>query len=121
MPEHRVVVGSAFCPQDVAALQYCAPRLAVDCLTQALPGPPHTALILDVACGTGLVAAEVSPPRPPTLPSAPTCSKFLLPQPQIPTLLLRLTVSRHWDHIHGGAHCPPRGVGTHLGGGRWEL
>lgn len=45
--------------QDVATLQYRAPRLAVDCLTQALPGPPHTALILDVACGTGLVAAEL--------------------------------------------------------------
>uniref|UniRef100_A0A7N5P3Q2 Methyltransferase like 27 n=2 Tax=Ailuropoda melanoleuca TaxID=9646 RepID=A0A7N5P3Q2_AILME len=45
--------------QDVAALQYRAPRLAVDCLTQALPGPPHAALILDVACGTGLVAAEL--------------------------------------------------------------
>ncbi|KAG8509839.1 Methyltransferase-like protein 27 [Galemys pyrenaicus] len=45
--------------QDVATLQYRAPRLAVDCLTQALPGLPHTALILDVACGTGLVAAEL--------------------------------------------------------------
>uniref|UniRef100_A0A9L0ISG2 Methyltransferase like 27 n=1 Tax=Equus asinus TaxID=9793 RepID=A0A9L0ISG2_EQUAS len=45
--------------QDVAALQYRAPRLAVDCLMQALPGPPHAALILDVACGTGLVAAEL--------------------------------------------------------------
>lgn len=45
--------------QDVATLQYRAPRLAVDCLTQALPGPPHTMLILDVACGTGLVAAEL--------------------------------------------------------------
>ncbi|KAB1263551.1 Methyltransferase-like protein 27 [Camelus dromedarius] len=45
--------------QDVATLQYRAPHLAVDCLTQALPGPPHTALILDVACGTGLVAAEL--------------------------------------------------------------
>lgn len=31
----------------------------MDCLTQALPGPPHAALILDVACGTGLVAAEL--------------------------------------------------------------
>eukprot|EP00069_Balaena_mysticetus_P016583 bmy_00377T0 len=56
---HGVAVGAALCPQDVAALQYRAPRLAVDCLTQALPGPPHAALILDVACGTGLVAAEL--------------------------------------------------------------
>lgn len=45
--------------QDVAILQYSAPRLAVDCLTQALSGPPHATLILDVACGTGLVAAEL--------------------------------------------------------------
>ncbi|XP_055148831.1 methyltransferase-like protein 27 isoform X2 [Symphalangus syndactylus] len=45
--------------QDVAALQYRAPHLTVDCLTQALPGLPHSALILDVACGTGLVAAEL--------------------------------------------------------------
>uniref|UniRef100_A0A8D0ZHJ7 Methyltransferase domain-containing protein n=1 Tax=Sus scrofa TaxID=9823 RepID=A0A8D0ZHJ7_PIG len=45
--------------QDVAMLQYRAPRLAVDCLTRALPGPPHDALILDVACGTGLVAVEL--------------------------------------------------------------
>ncbi|XP_054213334.1 methyltransferase-like protein 27 isoform X1 [Homo sapiens] len=48
--------------QDVATLLYRAPRLAVDCLTQALPGPPHSALILDVACGTGLVAAELRAP-----------------------------------------------------------
>lgn len=58
----RVAAGSALCPQDVAALQYRAPRLAVDCLTQALPGLPLDALILDVACGTGLVAAEVRSP-----------------------------------------------------------
>ncbi|KAM8952090.1 methyltransferase-like protein 27 isoform 5-T6 [Lycaon pictus] len=45
--------------QDVATLQYHAPCLAVDCLAQALPVPPHAALILDVACGTGLVAAEL--------------------------------------------------------------
>nr|XP_025875337.1 methyltransferase-like protein 27 isoform X3 [Vulpes vulpes] len=57
--DQRVPVGSALCPQDVATLQYRAPCLAVDCLTQALPVPPHAALILDVACGTGLVAAEL--------------------------------------------------------------
>lgn len=45
--------------QDVAALQYRAPRLAVACLTQAHLGLPHNALILDVACGTGLVAMEL--------------------------------------------------------------
>ncbi|XP_051060833.1 methyltransferase-like protein 27 isoform X2 [Phodopus roborovskii] len=45
--------------QDVAALKYRAPCLAVECLSQALLGPPHDALILDVACGTGLVAVEL--------------------------------------------------------------
>lgn len=45
--------------QDVAALEYRAPSLAVDRLCQAFPGSPQDALILDVACGTGLVAAEL--------------------------------------------------------------
>ncbi|XP_073931836.1 methyltransferase-like protein 27 isoform X3 [Castor canadensis] len=45
--------------QDVTVLQYRAPRLAVDCLTQALPALAPDALILDVACGTGLVASEL--------------------------------------------------------------
>ncbi|KAK7829200.1 hypothetical protein U0070_012671 [Myodes glareolus] len=45
--------------KDVAALKYRAPCLAVDCLSRALPGPPQDALILDVACGTGLVAMEL--------------------------------------------------------------
>lgn len=81
--------------QDVAALHYRAPRLAVDCLTQAVPGLPHGALILDVACGTGLVAVEVRhPTAPPDLllsnipqhtptPSLlPTCSLFLHQNPR---------------------------------------
>lgn len=45
--------------QDVAVLKYQAPSLAVDCLSRALRGPPHDAQILDVACGTGLVAVEL--------------------------------------------------------------
>ncbi|CAO2629904.1 Methyltransferase-like protein 27 [Lemmus lemmus] len=45
--------------KDVAALKYRAPCLAVDCLSRALPGAPQDALILDVACGTGLVAVEL--------------------------------------------------------------
>lgn len=45
--------------QDVAALKYRAPHLAVDCLSRALRGTPHDALVLDVACGTGLVAVEL--------------------------------------------------------------
>nr|XP_044999807.1 methyltransferase-like protein 27 isoform X2 [Jaculus jaculus] len=48
-----------FYDQDVAALEYRAPSLAVDCLCQAFPGSRQDALILDVACGTGLVAAEL--------------------------------------------------------------
>ncbi|EGW14497.1 Williams-Beuren syndrome chromosomal region 27 protein [Cricetulus griseus] len=47
--------------QDVAALKYKEPCLAVECLSGAPLGPPHDALILDVACGTGLVAVEVRP------------------------------------------------------------
>ncbi|XP_051017300.1 methyltransferase-like protein 27 [Acomys russatus] len=45
--------------QDVAALKYQAPRLAVDCLSGTLLGPSPETLILDVACGTGLVAVEL--------------------------------------------------------------
>ncbi|KAM7331868.1 hypothetical protein ACRRTK_008576 [Alexandromys fortis] len=45
--------------KDVAALKYRAPCLAVNCLSRALPGRPQDALILDVACGTGLVAVEL--------------------------------------------------------------
>lgn len=46
--------------QDVATLQYRAPNLAVSCLAQALTIPPAEALILDAACGTGLVAVELT-------------------------------------------------------------
>ncbi|KAM9001389.1 methyltransferase-like protein 27 [Sarcophilus harrisii] len=45
--------------QDVAVLDYRAPRLAVDCLASAFPSSPQEALLLDVACGTGLVAVEL--------------------------------------------------------------
>ncbi|XP_068945591.1 methyltransferase-like protein 27 [Petaurus breviceps papuanus] len=45
--------------QDVAILDYRAPRLAVDCLASAFPFSPQEALLLDVACGTGLVAVEL--------------------------------------------------------------
>ncbi|XP_053940663.1 methyltransferase-like protein 27 isoform X3 [Cuculus canorus] len=45
--------------QDVAALQYRAPVLAAAALAAALPGPPGAARVLDVCCGTGLVAREV--------------------------------------------------------------
>uniref|UniRef100_A0A8D0BX67 Methyltransferase like 27 n=1 Tax=Salvator merianae TaxID=96440 RepID=A0A8D0BX67_SALMN len=45
--------------QDVAALQYQAPRFAASCLAAVFQGPPEDALVLDVACGTGLVAVEL--------------------------------------------------------------
>ncbi|XP_068765910.1 methyltransferase-like protein 27 [Struthio camelus] len=45
--------------QDVAALEYRAPRLAAASLAFAFPAPPSEALVLDVACGTGLVAQEL--------------------------------------------------------------
>ncbi|XP_055964218.1 methyltransferase-like protein 27 [Sorex fumeus] len=45
--------------QDVTTLQYRAPTLAVECLIEALKVPPSEALILDVACGTGLVGAQL--------------------------------------------------------------
>ncbi|XP_028937547.1 methyltransferase-like protein 27 [Ornithorhynchus anatinus] len=45
--------------QDVDVLEYGAPRLAVGHLAAAWSSPPEEALILDVACGTGLVAAEL--------------------------------------------------------------
>ncbi|NXW46542.1 MET27 protein, partial [Nyctiprogne leucopyga] len=45
--------------QDVAALEYRAPRLAAAALAFAFPAPPAGARLLDVACGTGLVAREL--------------------------------------------------------------
>ncbi|NXJ71738.1 MET27 protein, partial [Rostratula benghalensis] len=45
--------------QDVAALEYRAPHLAAASLAFAFPAPPAEARLLDVACGTGLVAQEL--------------------------------------------------------------
>ncbi|XP_054250551.1 methyltransferase-like protein 27 [Indicator indicator] len=45
--------------QDVAALEYRAPHLAAASLAFAFPMPPAEARLLDVACGTGLVAREL--------------------------------------------------------------
>ncbi|NXH01608.1 MET27 protein, partial [Loxia leucoptera] len=44
--------------QDVAALEYRAPHLAAASLAFAFPAPRAGARLLDVACGTGLVARE---------------------------------------------------------------
>ncbi|XP_042298250.1 methyltransferase-like protein 27 [Sceloporus undulatus] len=45
--------------QDVSVLQYEAPRLAAARLASVFQGDPQDALVLDVACGTGLVAQEL--------------------------------------------------------------
>ncbi|KAM6192409.1 methyltransferase-like protein 27 isoform 1-T1 [Sarcoramphus papa] len=50
---------TAVSPQDVAALEYRAPHLAAASLAFAFPAPPAGARLLDVACGTGLVAREL--------------------------------------------------------------
>ncbi|XP_014832771.1 PREDICTED: Williams-Beuren syndrome chromosomal region 27 protein-like isoform X1 [Poecilia mexicana] len=42
--------------QDVAVLDYCAPSLAADCISSHFSSAREAALVLDVACGTGLVA-----------------------------------------------------------------
>lgn len=41
-------------------LQYQAPSLAAAFLASIFQGSPENALVLDVACGTGLVAQEVT-------------------------------------------------------------
>ncbi|XP_054857939.1 methyltransferase-like protein 27 [Eublepharis macularius] len=45
--------------QDVTILLYQAPKLAASCLASVFQGPRADALVLDVACGTGLVAQEL--------------------------------------------------------------
>ncbi|NXT06171.1 MET27 protein, partial [Prunella fulvescens] len=50
---------TAVSPQDVAALEYRAPHLAAASLAFAFPAPRAEARLLDVACGTGLVAREL--------------------------------------------------------------
>ncbi|XP_029468719.1 methyltransferase-like protein 27 isoform X1 [Rhinatrema bivittatum] len=44
---------------DVEVLEYRAPRLAAECLASAFPADRDSQIILDVACGTGLVAVEL--------------------------------------------------------------
>uniref|UniRef100_A0A3B1JUH5 Methyltransferase like 27 n=2 Tax=Astyanax mexicanus TaxID=7994 RepID=A0A3B1JUH5_ASTMX len=45
--------------QDVALLDYRAPLLAAECITSHFKGDKERAIILDVACGTGLVSAHL--------------------------------------------------------------
>ncbi|KAM9729143.1 methyltransferase-like protein 27 isoform 2-T3 [Menidia menidia] len=45
--------------QDVAVLEYRAPSLAANCISSHFSGAREAALVLDVACGTGLVAKQM--------------------------------------------------------------
>ncbi|XP_067864184.1 methyltransferase-like protein 27 isoform X1 [Heptranchias perlo] len=45
--------------QDVIFLDYQAPLLAAECLAAVMPEDRDQALVLDVACGTGLVAVQL--------------------------------------------------------------
>ncbi|XP_063002821.1 methyltransferase-like protein 27 [Elgaria multicarinata webbii] len=61
-PEQQLCFYDGWAPeyeQDVGVLEYQAPRLAAACLASAFQGPLEDALVLDVACGTGLVAQEL--------------------------------------------------------------
>ncbi|KAF3839050.1 hypothetical protein F7725_017767 [Dissostichus mawsoni] len=51
--------------QDLDLLNYRAPHLAVDFLDDNFPGAREEVQVLDVACGSGLVAKLVSPKRSP--------------------------------------------------------
>ncbi|XP_030602567.1 methyltransferase-like protein 27 isoform X2 [Archocentrus centrarchus] len=45
--------------QDVAVLDYRAPSLAAHCISSHFSGEREAAAVLDVACGTGLVAKQL--------------------------------------------------------------
>lgn len=45
--------------QDVAALDYRAPSLAANCISSHFSGDREAAVMLDVACGTGLAAKQM--------------------------------------------------------------
>ncbi|XP_059382413.1 methyltransferase-like protein 27 [Carassius carassius] len=45
--------------QDVALLDYSAPLLAAECVSSFFRGDREKATVLDVACGTGLVSANL--------------------------------------------------------------
>ncbi|KAJ3580818.1 hypothetical protein NHX12_017494, partial [Muraenolepis orangiensis] len=46
-------------PDDVAILEYRAPGLAADSVAASFTGDRGAALVLDVACGTGLAAIQM--------------------------------------------------------------
>ncbi|KAM9333856.1 methyltransferase-like protein 27 [Pholidichthys leucotaenia] len=45
--------------QDVSVLDYRAPTLAAECISSHFSGDPKAVAVLDVACGTGLVAKQM--------------------------------------------------------------
>ncbi|XP_069395574.1 methyltransferase-like protein 27 [Paralichthys olivaceus] len=45
--------------QDVAILEYRAPTLAANCISNHFSGDREKAVLLDVACGTGLLAKQM--------------------------------------------------------------
>lgn len=45
--------------KDTAILDYRAPFLAAECIVSYFTGEKERAIILDVACGTGLVSRHV--------------------------------------------------------------
>lgn len=47
------------CEKDVAVLDYRAPSLAANCISSHFSSNREAAVVLDVACGTGLVAKLV--------------------------------------------------------------
>lgn len=51
------------CDQDVAVLDYRAPSLAAKSISSHFSGDRETAVVLDVACGTGMVAKQVNLPK----------------------------------------------------------
>lgn len=44
----------------MAVLEYSAPSVAAKCIATHFSGVREAAVVLDVACGTGLVAKQVS-------------------------------------------------------------
>lgn len=53
------VVFPLFLQKDVAVLEYRAPTLAANCIASHFISGRDEAVVLDVACGTGLVAKQV--------------------------------------------------------------
>lgn len=47
------------CEKDVAVLDYRAPSLAAKCISSHFSSDREAAVVLDVACGTGLLAKQV--------------------------------------------------------------